>query len=133
LIIVLLVSALVVAGAGVASAFVSTNTNIDVTGQADTIPAPLDFAAAPGSTSVHLSWSPAPDVTSYTLTGMLTGTCAANMPAGTNSCDATGLTPSTHYSWTLTTIYNNWQSPAAGTSTNTTSGVGPAAKLTFTT
>jgi hypothetical protein len=133
LIIVLLVGALVVAGAGAASAFFSANTNIGVTGRADAIPVPLDFAAAPSSTSVHLSWSPPAHVTSYTLTGMLTGTCTANIPAGTNSCDATGLTPSTHYSWTLTTVYNNWHSPQAATSTNTTSGVGPAAKLTFTT
>jgi hypothetical protein len=132
-IIVLLVSALVVAGAGAASAFFSTNTNIDVTGRADAIPAPLAFAATPGSTSVHLSWSPAPDVTSYTLGGTLTGTCAASIPAGTNFCDATGLTPSTHYSWTLATVYNNWHSPPTTASTNTTSSVGPAAKLAFTT
>jgi hypothetical protein len=88
---------------------------------AATLAAPTNFSAtATGSTTAALSWTAPPTLTGYTLSqspGTLAG-CSATPSASTTSCSATGLTPKTAYTWTLTAAYNNWKSsPAQATAT----------------
>ena len=95
---------------------------------AATISAPAGFTAtATGGTTATLSWTAPPTLTGYTLSqspGTLAG-CSAAPSAGTTSCTATGLSPKTSYTWTLTAVDHSWTSPAATTST-TTPGVSAA-------
>jgi Fibronectin type III domain len=88
---------------------------------AATISSPTGFTATvTSSTAVSLSWTAPPALTGFTLSqspGTLAG-CSATPSASTTSCTATGLSPGTAYTWTLTALYNNWKSSpvqAAGT------------------
>jgi hypothetical protein len=94
---------------------------------AATISAATGFqTTASGSTTVNLSWTAPPALTGYTLAqspGTLAG-CSATPSASTTSCTATGLSPSTTYTWTLTADYNNWQSSSAQVSTTSFATVG---------
>ena len=100
---------------------------------AGTINAPTAFATSSvAPTSVLLSWTAptSPSETSYTLSqspGTIAG-CSATPSAGTTSCTASGLTPNTLYTWTLTAYYDNWQSTSVTVSVTT-----PKATPTITT
>jgi len=94
---------------------------------AATISAATGFqTTATGSATVNLSWTAAPALTGYTLAqspGTLAG-CSATPSAGTTSCTATGLSPTTTYTWTLTANYNNWKSSSAQASATSFATVG---------
>lgn len=80
---------------------------------AATIAAPTNFTAtAVASTTVNLSWTAPSNLTGYTLSqspGTLAG-CSATPSSSATSCTATGLSPKTTYTWTLTAVYQNWAS-----------------------
>jgi large repetitive protein len=83
-------------------------------------------ATATSSTSATLSWTAPATYTGYTLSqsaGTLAG-CSATPSAATTSCTATGLSPGTAYTWTLTAVYNNWKSSPATASATTPAVVG---------
>jgi len=90
---------------------------------AATISAPASFTATTQSSSkVGLSWTAPANLTGYTLTqspGTLAG-CSATPASHTTSCNATGLSAGTTYTWTLTAVYNSWQSPSVHASATTT-------------
>ena len=90
---------------------------------AATIAAPTGFTAtATGGTTAALSWTAPPALTGYTLSqspGTLAG-CPAAPPTDATSCTATGLSPKTVYTWTLTASYDNWKSASAQASATTT-------------
>ena len=90
---------------------------------AATIAAPTGFTAtATGGTTAALSWTAPPALTGYTLSqspGTLAG-CSAAPPADATSCTATGLSPKTVYTWTLTASYDNWKSASVEASAATT-------------
>ena len=90
---------------------------------AATIGAPAAFTAtATGSTTATLSWTAPSVLTGYALSqspGTLAG-CPAAPPAGATSCTATGLSPKTAYTWTLTAAYDNWKSAPVQASATTT-------------
>lgn len=113
---------------GVALAlFTSTPSARTASVTAATIGPPTGFTAtATGSASANLSWTAPPNLTGYTLSqspGTLAG-CSAAPSAATTSCTATGLSPGTPYTWTLTAVYNNWASTAAHASASTFHVVG---------
>jgi Fibronectin type III domain len=98
--------------------------SIGVTAATISAPAGLTATAA-SSTTASLSWTAPAALTGYTLSqspGTLAG-CSATPSASTTSCTATGLSPSTAYSWTLTAVYNNWQSAPAQVSATTPAGL----------
>jgi hypothetical protein len=94
---------------------------------AASIAAPMSFtAAATGSTTASLSWTAPSTLTGYTLSqspGTLAG-CSATPSSGTTSCTATGLSPKTTYTWTLTAVYDNWKSSSVQASATTFAVVG---------
>lgn len=93
---------------------------------AATISPPSTFTAtATGASTASLSWSGPATKTGYTLTqspGTLAG-CSASPSASSTSCTATGLSPATSYTWTLTADYNNWASSAVSASAQTSLGL----------
>jgi hypothetical protein len=90
---------------------------------AATIGAATNFTAtATGRTTANLAWTAPSILTGYKLSqspGTLAG-CSATPSASTTSCTATGLSPGTVYTWTLTAVYDNWQSSPVQASTRTT-------------
>ena len=94
---------------------------------AATIAAPTNFTATTtSSTSASLSWTAPSTLTGYTLAqspGAAAGSCAT-LSAGSTSCTATGLSPGTAYTWTLTAVYDNWKSSAVQASATTSQVVG---------
>lgn len=116
---------------GVALAlFVSTPSAQTASVTAATIGAPTNFSAiATGSTAAKLSWTAPSTLTGYTLSqspGTLAG-CSATPSASTTSCTATGLSPGTSYTWTLTAVYNNWNSSSVQARATTFQVVGATA------
>jgi cellulose 1,4-beta-cellobiosidase len=77
------------------------------------IAAPTGFTAtATGTATANLSWVAPATLTGFTLSqspGTLAG-CSATPTSSTTSCAATGLSPATTYTWTLTAVYNSWAS-----------------------
>src|SRR5581483_10753261 len=55
--------------------------------------------------------------------GTLAG-CSATPAAGATSCTATGLSPKTAYTWTLSAVYHNWKSSPVTAGATTPSVVG---------
>jgi Fibronectin type III domain len=120
----LLALAIVVAVPGVAFALLSSQPPAQTASvTAATIARPTNFTAtASGRTSANLSWTAPSTLTGYTLSqspGTLAG-CSGNPSSSTTSCAATGLSPGTVYTWTLTAVYNNWQSSSVQASARTT-------------
>lgn len=114
--VVLLAVGMVLAAAGAASAFfIESGSGSFGLATAGTIGPPTSFSAvAASSTSVSLSWDAPidPSPTGYSLSqspGTLSG-CVASPPSGTTTCTATGLTPGTEYTWTLSADYYGWAS-----------------------
>jgi trimeric autotransporter adhesin len=93
---------------------------------AATIGAPTNLTATTtGSTTATLSWTAPSTLTGYTLSqspGTLGG-CSAAPSASTTSCTATGLSPKTAYTWTLTATYDNWKGSSVQASSTTFAAV----------
>ena len=86
---------------------------------AATIGAPTGFTAtATGSITATLSWAAPAALTGYTLSQ--SPGCPAAPSAGATSCTATGLSPKTAYTWTLTASYDNWKGASVQASATTT-------------
>ena len=122
--------ALAVAVPGVALAlFSSSPSGQTAPVTAATIGAPTNFqATATGSSTATLSWTAPLALTGYTLSqspGTLAG-CSATPTASTTSCTATGLSPGTNYTWTLTGVYHTWQGGSAQAASTTFKVVGAA-------
>ncbi|MFN8194812.1 MAG: hypothetical protein U0R80_11095 [Nocardioidaceae bacterium] len=87
--------------------------------QATTLTAPTLTAGTATATTMPLSWTRPYTPTSYALAqspGSLGG-CAAAPGSGSSSCTATGLTPNTSYTWTLTANLSSWSKTATVTAT----------------
>ncbi len=93
---------------------------------AATISPPTSFTAtAAGAGTASLAWTGPATETGYTLTqspGTLAG-CPASPAASSTSCTATGLSPATSYTWTLTADYNNWASSGVTADAQTSLGL----------
>lgn len=90
-----------------------------LTVQTATLATPSLTATPVTATSVTLSWTQPFSPTGYTLSqsaGTLTG-CSATPGTGTTTCTASGLTPDTAYTWTLTAALQRWTATATATST----------------
>jgi hypothetical protein len=114
---------LVLSAPGAAFALFSATPSAQTAGvTAATISAPTSFTATTQSANkVNLSWIAPATLTGYTLTqtpGTLAG-CSSTPSASTSSCTATGLSQGTTYTWTLTAVYNSWQSPSVQASATT--------------
>jgi hypothetical protein len=124
----LLALAAVVGMPGVAFALFSSQPSAQTASiTAATIGAPTNFTAATVSgTSATLSWAAPSTLTGYTLSqspGTLAG-CSATPSASTTLCTATGLSPKTAYTWTLTAVYSNWTSASVQANATTFAAVG---------
>jgi len=101
---------------------------------AATLASPAAFAAnATTATSANLSWTAPGSLTGYTLSqsaGSLAG-CSGTPAAVTTSCTATGLSPATTYTWTLSTAYHNWLSTAVQATAETLLGATDAGNASF--
>jgi hypothetical protein len=121
-ILTVLVTALVLGIGSIGHAYwTASSTGSYAKAQAATLAAPTVTAGATTATSVALGWSTTFSPTGLALTqsaGVLSG-CSSTPAAASSSCTATGLTPNTSYTWTLTASKSNWTS--AGTVTATTS------------
>ncbi len=121
-ILTVLVTALVLGIGSIGHAYwTASSTGSYAKAQAATLAAPTMTAGATTATSVALGWSTTFSPTGLALTqsaGVLSG-CSSTPAAASSSCTATGLTPNTSYTWTLTAAKSNWTS--AGTVTATTS------------
>jgi large repetitive protein len=120
---------LVLSAPGTAFALFSATPSAQTAGvTAATIAAPARFTATAeynNNNEAYLSWTAPATLTGYTLTqspGTLAG-CSGTPSASTTFCTATGLSAGTTYTWTLTAVYNDWQSPSVQASA-TTSGNG---------
>jgi hypothetical protein len=128
---------------GTAYQFSVTATNVNGTGPASLLSAPVTPAtlpgaptavtAAPGETSAVISWSAAATngatIGSYTATSSPDGlTCS--WTSGPLSCLVTGLTPWTVYTFTVTATNGVGMGPASGAS-NPVTPIGPAVPATF--
>jgi hypothetical protein len=122
------------AGAGAFGYFAGTFSGNYSLAQAGAIAAPTSFmTGAVTSASVNLSWTAPsnPSPTSYTLSqspGTIAG-CSSAPSAGTTSCTATGLSADTSYTWTLTAVYDSWNSTSATASVTTSSPSVPSGAL----
>ncbi len=116
---------LTVTGATVASSSATETSGHDAFAAA-TISAPTGFAATgASSTTAALTWTAPATLTGYKLAqspGTLAG-CSATPTASTTSCTATGLSPGTTYTYTLTAVYNSWSSPSVQASATTPAAI----------
>ena len=114
------VALVMVAGAGSAHALWTTSsTGSYALAQASTLTAPTLSTGSVAATSVALSWTKPFAPTAYALsqsTGSLAG-CAAAPSAASSGCTATGLTPNTSYTWTLTAYLSSWSKQATVSAT----------------
>ena len=114
------VALVVVAGAGAAHALWTTSsTGSYAVAQATTLTAPTLSTGSVAATSVALSWNKPFAPTAYALSqsaGSLTGCAVAPAPAS-SGCTATGLTPNTSYTWTLTAYLSSWSKQATVSAT----------------
>ena len=102
----------------------ATSTGSDARAQAATLTAPTLTAGSATATTVPLSWNQPFTPTSYAL-GQTAGTLAgcSSAPATTvTGCTATGLTPNTSYTWTLTAKLQAWTTQATVSATTPKQG-----------
>jgi hypothetical protein len=115
-IVALIVAIAVFGAAGAAFAYWDNSQSVSVAGTGATLANATNFeATSPTVTTMHLSWTAPSDLTGYTLSqspGTIAG-CSPTPSSGTTSCDATGLSPNTSYTWTLKTQFRNWLSTGA--------------------
>lgn len=81
--------------------------------------APTLTTGSVAATSVALSWTKSFTPTAYALSqsaGSLAG-CATAPSTASSGCTATGLTPNTSYTWTLTASLSNWSKQATVSAT----------------
>ncbi len=114
------VTLVVLAGAGSAHALWTTSsTGSYALAQASTLTAPTLSTGSVAATSVALSWTKPFAPTAYALgqsPGSLAG-CAAAPSTASSGCTATGLTPNTAYTWTLTASLSSWTKQATVSAT----------------
>jgi hypothetical protein len=129
------VVSMLVVGTGTAYAFWTASNTGNAVASAGTLAAPANFTAtATGTTTANLSWTAPANVTSYTLSqspGSIAG-CSATPTSATTACTATGLSPGTSYTWTLTAVFHNWTSASvqAGDTTDAADVTAPVFTIT---